>query len=77
MTCPTGHFISNWIQNVFWIQRAKVLNANPDGNALRAGYLPFSAICRTGVSQQKDQANRIKLNFVKEQPCTATHSVCI
>lgn len=44
MTYLTGHFQSHWTPNVFWIQRAKVLNANPDGTALKAGYLPFWAI---------------------------------
>ena len=39
MTYLTGHFMSHWIPNVFWIQRAKVLNANPDGKCLE-GRLP-------------------------------------
>lgn len=74
MTYLTGHFMSHWIPNVFWIQRAKVLNANPDGNALKAGYLPFWTIwSRTGVSHQKEKANRIKLNFVKENHPVLEH----
>ena len=77
MTYLTGHFMSHWTPNVFWIQRAKVFECKSRWNCLEGQVTCHSGRSgldgRTGVSQQKEKANRIKLNFVKENHPVLEH----